>query len=115
MTPASRASWLGQARGESWEAPSPLKAIRRSRGRCETRLGLDPDQGIVVLTGLGLPGDASTLKRFLAEAPDDHGPDSGTDIVAVYVTDAGVERMPVERLFQREPGPGGEDALVLRR
>ena len=79
------------------------------------RLGLEPEHGIVVIKGLGLPGDASTLKRFLEEAPDDNEWSSDTEIVVVDVTDEGVERLPADSEFQPGRGPGGEDALVLRR
>ena len=92
--------------------PKGDQAIARA---LRARLGLEPDQGIVVITGLGRPGDANTLKRFLEEAADDHGRVSDTEIVVVNVTDDGVERLPVDSVSQPGRGPGGEDALVLRR
>jgi hypothetical protein len=92
-----------------------LKGDQAIARALRARLGLEPDQGIVVITGLGRLGDADVLGRFLKDAADDRSRVSDTEIVVVNVTNAGVELQSFESMAQPGRGPGGEDALVLRR
>lgn len=92
-----------------------LKGDQAIARALRARLGLEPDQGIVVITGLGQLVDVEVLGRFLKDAADDRDPVADTEIVVVKVTNTGVELSSFESVAKPGRGPGGEDALVLRR
>jgi len=77
-----------------------LKGDQAIARALRARIGLEPDQGIVVITGLGRLGDVNVLRRFLEDAADDRGPFADTEIVVVNVTNAGVELLSFESMAQ---------------